>query len=211
MSDNRLSGMFFFSWLCHPLQIGAVMPSGRALGRAVARAIDPTREAHVVELGAGTGSLTEAILETGLPPERLVLVEMSPRFCEILSERYPGVRVICGDAAQLRHLVRGIAERTQAVVSGLPLLSMPRRVQEAILSQSLELLDTSGTFVQFTYSLGAPAARSAIRSAGAQGRRVAHVWSNIPPASVWHFTPATARAGHDGTTFDEEGLLASPG
>jgi phosphatidylethanolamine/phosphatidyl-N-methylethanolamine N-methyltransferase len=210
MSLTKISGLFFVSWLCHPLQVGAIAPSGRALGRAVARAIDPGRDAPVIELGAGTGSLTEAILDAGLPAERLVLVEMNPKFCDVLSERYPGVRVICGDAARLRMLVHGIAERAQAVVSGLPLLSMPRRIQEAILSQSMELLDTNGTFVQFTYSLGAPVPKSVTQAVGLHGRRVAHVWSNLPPASVWHFTPATARAGHDGTTFSE-GLLPSPG
>jgi len=164
----------------------------------MARVVDPVQKGLVVELGPGTGSLTEELLATGLAPDRLVLVEKNRRFCDILRERYPRVRIIHGGAEALHDLLADVdlwsTGGAQAVVSGLPLLSMLRETQEAILTQSHDLLSVEGRFVQFTYSLGAPASRAAIAKAGFQGRRVAHVWSNLPPAWVWYLEPAMAFA-----------------
>lgn len=198
MESTSRPGTFFISWLRNPLQVGAVAPSGSALARAMARGVGPGHEGLVVELGPGTGSLTGELLATGLAPDRLVLVEKNLRFCEILCERYPGVRIIRGGAETLRDLLTAAdlwsPGGAQAVVSGLPLLSMSREVQETILAQSHDLLSVDGRFVQFTYSLGAPASRSAIAKAGFHGRRVAHVWSNLPPAWVWYLEPEAAFA-----------------
>ena len=111
-----------------------------------------------------------------------------------------------------RSLVRLLpagTRRVQAVISGVPLLTMPRRIQQSILTQSLQLLGDEGPFVQFTYSLGSPVPRALSAAVGFRGRRVAHIWNNLPPASVWHFTPATARAGNDGSRLASR-ILSSP-
>src|SRR3979409_1617401 len=89
---------FIRSWLEKPLATGAVMPSGKLLARAMAKCVDPEVEGPVIELGPGTGAVTAALVEQGIEPCRLVLVEFNPTFCRLLRTRYPDATVVQGDA-----------------------------------------------------------------------------------------------------------------
>ena len=97
---------FLKLWLQRPVSLGAVMPSGRSLAAALAGAIDPAMPGAVVELGGGTGSITEALLDAGIAAKDIVVVEREAKLCEVLRGKFPEVRVVCGDAARLRHLLR---------------------------------------------------------------------------------------------------------
>ena len=99
---------FFFSWLKHPLQVGGISPASPALAHAMAAEVDPEVPGPVVELGPGTGVLTEALVERGIAPERIVLVEYSPEFCALLRERFPRARIVEGDAYRLDGTLSGI-------------------------------------------------------------------------------------------------------
>jgi phospholipid N-methyltransferase len=90
---------FIRSWIERPLTIGALTPSGKMLARAMARYVDPHSDGPVVELGPGTGPVTAALVEAGVDPSRLVLVEFNHTFCRILRTRYPGVTLVQGDAS----------------------------------------------------------------------------------------------------------------
>ena len=92
---------FIRSWIEKPLSIGAVTPSGKALARTMARYVDPNASGPVIELGPGTGPVTEALVEHGVDPARLVLVEFNPTFCRLLRTRYPEATVVQGDAYRL--------------------------------------------------------------------------------------------------------------
>ena len=96
---------FIRSWIERPLSIGAVTPSGKILARAMARYVDPNSDGPVVELGPGTGPVTEALVEAGVDPSRLVLVEFNPAFCRILRARYPDATLVQGDAYSMRRLL----------------------------------------------------------------------------------------------------------
>src|SRR5690606_33628948 len=114
------------SWIEKPLSIGAVTPSGKALARAMARHVDPEATGPVIELGPGTGPVTEALVERGIDPARLVLVEFNPEFCRLLRNRFPQATVLRGDAYRLRRTLDGfLTEPAAAVVSGLPLVTKP--------------------------------------------------------------------------------------
>ena len=80
---------FIRTWLENPLKVGAVTPSGKILARTMARYVDPNSEGPIVELGPGTGPVTDALIKNGVDPARLVLVEFDPAFCRLLQERYP--------------------------------------------------------------------------------------------------------------------------
>jgi phospholipid N-methyltransferase len=113
---------FIRSWLDKPLATGAVTPSGRFLARAMARQVDIDIPGPVVELGPGTGPITEALVDHGVDPSRLVLVEFNPVFCRLLRSRYPQATVVQGDAYNLKRLLADILPSpAAAVVSGLPL------------------------------------------------------------------------------------------
>ena len=53
---------FIRSWMEEPLAMGAVMPSGKPLARAMAKCVDPETEGSVIELGPGTGAVTAALV-----------------------------------------------------------------------------------------------------------------------------------------------------
>lgn len=179
---------FFGSWLRHPRHVGAILPSSRALGRLMAAQLDPQRCGAVVELGGGTGAITREILAAGIHPRRLLVLERDPHFHRILRERFPGVKVVEGDAAVLGDVIRDNGTGpVNAVVSGLPMLNFPAEVQSAILRGAFEQMDDDGFFVQFTYSPAPPIPRGRLADLGFTAERAGRVWFNVPPASVWCF------------------------
>jgi phosphatidylethanolamine/phosphatidyl-N-methylethanolamine N-methyltransferase len=174
---------FIRSWLEKPLATGAVMPSGRALARTMARYVDPDTKGPVIELGPGTGPVTEALVERGIDPARLILVEFNPVFCRLLRSRYPAATVVQGDAYRLRALLGTLLrEPAAAVVSGLPLVTKPLRTRLRLMSDALGLLAPNAPFVQFTYAMvpPIPKALSGIKTEASE-----LIWMNLPPARVW--------------------------
>src|SRR5215471_14429466 len=105
---------FIRCWIERPLTTGAVTPSGRVLARTMASYIDPRRPGPVIELGPGTGPVTEALLAQGIDPSRLVLVEFDPIFCRLLCARYPAATVVQGDAYGLKRLLSGVLQQPAA-------------------------------------------------------------------------------------------------
>ena len=121
---------FIRSWLEKPLAIGAVTPSGRVLARTMARYVDIDTPGPVIELGPGTGPVTEALVARGVAPNRLVLVEFNPSFCRILRSRYPEATVLQGDAYSLKRTLGDMLQQpAAAVISGPPLLTKPLRTR----------------------------------------------------------------------------------
>ena len=159
---------FLRTWLRNPLRVGAVAPSGSALARLITADIDAGR-GPVIELGPGTGVFTHALLTRGVPAHRLALVEADPEFAGKLARRFPQARVLSMDAAQLGGTASLFddGERASAVVSGLPLLSMPKDKVWAIVD---------GVFRQHLRAAALPAA-----PAGAGGR--AHRSCDLQPAA----------------------------
>jgi len=174
---------FIRSWLEKPLSTGAVTPSGRVLARTMARYVDANTGGPVVELGPGTGPVTEALIAEGIAPERLVLVEFNPTFCQLLRARFPGATVVLGDAYGLRRLLGGLLQQpAAAIVSGLPLFTKPVRMRLRLLRDALELLRPGAPFVQFTYAVVPPIPK---RLVGVRAEASERIWKNMPPARVW--------------------------
>jgi phosphatidylethanolamine/phosphatidyl-N-methylethanolamine N-methyltransferase len=174
---------FIRSWFEKPLTTGAVTPSGRALARTMASYIDPGRPGPIIELGPGTGPVTEALLAQGVDPSRLVLVEFDPIFCRLLRARYPAATVVQGDAYGLRRLLAGLLQQPAAgVVSGLPLFTKPMRMRLRLLFEAFGLMSPGAPFVQFTYNAVPPIPKRLDR---VQAEASERIWMNIPPARVW--------------------------
>jgi len=174
---------FIRSWIEKPISTGAVMPSSRVLARAMARYVDPQSDGPVIELGPGTGPVTQALVRQGIDPERLILVEFNPDFCRLLRSRYPQATVVQGDAYRLRRLLETyVAEPAAAIVSGLPLVTKPLRTRLRLISDAMTLLAAGGPFVQFTYAMLPPIPKelSAVRAEASE-----LIWMNLPPARVW--------------------------
>jgi phosphatidylethanolamine/phosphatidyl-N-methylethanolamine N-methyltransferase len=174
---------FIRSWIEKPLAIGAVTPSSRALARTMARYVDVHGTGPIIELGPGTGPVTDALIQRGVDPERLVLVEFDAHFCKLLQKRYPQATVVQGDAYGLRKLLDNLlVQPAAAIVSGLPLMTKPLRTRLRLISEGMSLLSPGAPFVQFTYAVVSPIPK---RLAGVRAEASAPVWRNMPPARVW--------------------------
>lgn len=186
--------LFFRAWLCAPLRVASVTPSGRALSSLMTAEIS-TQTGTVIELGPGTGVFTEALLRRGVAEENLVLVEYGAEFANQLSDRFPAAKTVRMDAALLRKLTLHASAPVGAVVSGLPLLSMPLRKVHAILEGAFSHLHHGGAFYQFTYGPRCPIARPLLDRLGLKATYVGCTLANIPPAAVYRITRRRLRQG----------------
>ncbi|EIJ42322.1 phospholipid N-methyltransferase [Beggiatoa alba B18LD] len=166
--------------LVNPRAMGAACPSSRHLSRALASMTPLQGDGVIVELGGGTGKVTEALLKHGIHPSRLIVLERSPVLAEYLRKRFPELQIIEGDAMHLCDLL-GTDKPIDAIVSGLPLRSLPQHVVHGILKQVDICLQNRGLFVQFTYDL---TGRTAHLPHHFKRVNAKIVWNNLPPARV---------------------------
>lgn len=181
--SNMLSDLAFFlkQAVLQPKQTSSLVPSSRALAKAMAAALSPAT-GPVVEFGPGTGTITRAILDQGVAPADLTLFEMNPAFAEELHSRFPGVTIhVTGAQDAPKH----IPGKVGAVVSGLPLLSMPRSLRREIVGAAFEILRPDGFMVQFTYGQNAPLSAEGLASLGLRAEKTTKIWGNFPPAQVY--------------------------
>jgi phosphatidylethanolamine/phosphatidyl-N-methylethanolamine N-methyltransferase len=176
--------LFLQEWIANPQRTGAVVPSSRKLAAAMAQWLPSDPNSYVLELGPGTGAVTQALLAHGLRQDRLVAIERNPRLAHLLRERFPRAHIITGDAWQLDDLLRRGNTPIQsvgAVVSSLPLLNFTAEQAEALADKIREVLDPQGTWVQYSYRIHKRRTRGTSRFHLLASKVV---WLNLPPARV---------------------------
>ena len=181
--------LFFRRWLAHPLRVGALFPSGVSLSTAVAKVVQSDYRAgeYVVELGPGTGAVTRALIDSGIPEERLIMVERDQDMVGWLSGHFPKADILCSDAKNLdKTLSKNGKDKVFTVVSSLPFTNLSEELGEEIVKAIFKSLEARGKMVQYTYSL--LSSPIPCRKWGVLGKRESLVWGNIPPAAVWSFS-----------------------
>jgi phosphatidylethanolamine/phosphatidyl-N-methylethanolamine N-methyltransferase len=175
----------------NPRDMGTLCPSSDALASAMADAISSRRmkAGAFVEIGAGTGPVTAALLKRGVPSGRLMVIEKSPALAESLARRFPEVDVRCCGAETMGLCVGGF-HPVRAIISSLPFRSLPEDVSVAIMAEVEKILAPGGLFVQFTYALlgEMPFIPASFRKV-----RTRFVPLNIPPAKVAVFLKPRSR------------------
>jgi len=178
------TGFFLQQWLANPQATGAIAPSSPKLAAAMAKWLPRDPTSYVLELGPGTGAVTQALLNHGLRESRLVAIDNNPRMAQHLRRRFPRAHIITGDAWAMDEL---LLERPHpitsvgAVISSLPLLNFPQTEAEALARKIRSVLAPDGYWVQYSYHIGKR------RLPGAHDFRVLAskvVWFNLPPARV---------------------------
>jgi phosphatidylethanolamine/phosphatidyl-N-methylethanolamine N-methyltransferase len=176
--------MFFRRWIANPLQMGSVVPSSAALCRRIVAQTRRTPDEAILELGAGTGVVSRALLAAGVPADRLMVVEIVPDMARHLRSVLPGVSVIEGDARELPQLVpprwRG---RIGTVICGIPLVLLPLAAQRRFID-AIEAVAPGRGFLHYSYCITSPLPA---RRHGLAGCREAWTPLNLPPASVWRY------------------------
>ena len=188
-ADANPALTFFREWLRNPFAMAAVSPSGRQLAGLMVEQLPPHAQ-RVVEFGGGTGAFTRALLDSGIAPRNLLVIELNEALHRLLAERFPAVHVECGDARDVQRIARrrGVLDQdghVDAVVSGLGLLYMPQHVQREILRAAFAVLGPLGRFVQFTYGPISPVPRSLLHELDLTVQRAGTAWRNMPPANVF--------------------------
>ena len=177
--------LFFRQWLRSPKSMGSVIPSSRALATVIADAVVWKPGQYVVELGGGTGAITQGLIARGIPRDKLVVIELDESLYDWLSAHLPGSLVVRGDATKLDRILldRGITD-VSTVISGLPMVGMPFAFQKAIVEQGLAALGADGTMLQYSYS---PISPVPARKLGIKAEIVRYVLWNFPPAVIWRY------------------------
>ena len=178
-------GRFFKNWIQNPTAIGAVAPSGRLLAKLMATGLRPG--ARVIELGAGTGTVTQAILDTGVRAEDLFAVEQNAQFLKILARRFPECPLVAADALSLVEHVPGPGT-FDFVISGLPLLFFSLAQKQRLLEQVFEMLAPNGALHQFTYALRCPVERGLRSRLELRSSLLGIAPFNLPPAFVYRLS-----------------------
>ena len=196
--------------LDNPRSVGAACPSSPLLANRIARLVGQQSEGYVIELGAGTGAITKALLAAGLLPRQLVPVERSARLAAHLRRRFPKLDVLHGDACELGRLVESLphlaGRQVTHIVSSLPLRSLPPADVATIFDGVRRVLAPDGLFIQYTYAV-----RQGTAAEGLHWCARSVVWLNLPPARVDVFAaaPETAAAFRQSvaTTGLDSGLM----
>ena len=174
--------LFFHEFIKSPRNVGSIFPSSKKLAHCMAQQIPKNSNRFVIELGAGTGSVTAGLLEYGIEPTRLIVIEKSPKLVRHLQKRFPSVMIIEGDAANLLEiLTQHDRLDIEAIISSLPLCSLPLLTVQTITDQIYQLISEKGKYIQFTYDL--------LKRRIKPYKDFYHlssktVWLNFPPASV---------------------------
>jgi phosphatidylethanolamine/phosphatidyl-N-methylethanolamine N-methyltransferase len=176
--------VFLFEAIFRPQQIGAILPSGRALARSMARWLPQDSDAYALELGPGTGSVTQALLHHGLREDRLVAIEKSPKMAGLLRNHFPRAKIITGDAFQFDELIQRHLRPTAkigVVFCSLPLRNFRAEVADTLARKIRAVLPPGGRLIQYTYRIAStpPAASQHFQRVDSSV-----VWRNIPPARV---------------------------
>jgi phosphatidylethanolamine/phosphatidyl-N-methylethanolamine N-methyltransferase len=189
-TDISNAGLFFRRWLANPLQMGSVVPSSPALCRRLVQQTRYAPDEAVIELGGGTGVVSQALLKSGLPGERLYVVEIVRDMANHLRSELPTANVIEGDARRLPELIpQQWHGKIGTVIVGIPLVLLPVAEQRRFVD-AIEAVAPGRGFICYTYSFASPLP---FKKLGLIAKHEAWTPLNIPPASVWRYTPVSGR------------------
>jgi phosphatidylethanolamine/phosphatidyl-N-methylethanolamine N-methyltransferase len=175
--------LFFRTWATSPLKMGSVTPTSRALAAVMVKLSHADPSGWTLEAGPGTGVVTQALIEAGIPADRIVSVEYDKDFCKHLRKRFPGVHVIRGDALDLQKTLGEFRDiKFSAALSGLPLLNLPKRKRAPYLESILDHLVPGGVISQLSYSFVPPQDAIPGRLAVDKSKWVTF---NFPPGRAW--------------------------
>src|SRR6201996_5671443 len=178
------STVFLREWIANPQRTGSVAPSSPQLGAAMAKWLPHNRESYVLELGPGTGAVTDALLKHGLREDRLIAIEFNESLAKMLHKRYRRAQIIAGDAWELDKLIRDCERPTEsvgAVISSLPLMNFTKEQAEALGEKIRSVLEPHGHWVQYSYQILNKRSRGSAKFKQVSSKVV---WLNIPPARV---------------------------
>lgn len=182
---SKEAWLFIKRWLKHPLRLGAILPSSNSLAELIAEQVDLKEDHVIVELGAGTGSLTRRLIAKGVSLDRLYIIELDPELHSFLQRSLPEAHVILGNACDLPRLLPAhVIGKVSTIVSGMPVSAMPFSLQNRIVDAALTVMAPDGEIVQYSYRHSSPMPAHKL---GLSHQKIGITFKNIPPATVWRY------------------------
>lgn len=180
--------LFFQRWIANPLSMGSITPSAPALCKLIAKHTLCEPGQVVVEFGGGTGAITKALLDKGLPGERIYSFEIDDHLAHFLRGHYPDVTVVNEDCRKVADVLGpDLVGKVGTVVIGIPMLNLSASMQQDVVDACFSVLPEGGRFILYTYTLVSPLNQKRL---GIKGKRLGFTTMNVPPASVWGYTKA---------------------
>ena len=170
---------FYKTLLKNPRSVGALSPSSPKLAQTVAAFIPSDITGLVVELGAGTGVITQAILERGISAHRVIAIENSPYLAGTLNQRLPDIRVINQSACDLTLVLGELSQDVDVVISSLPLFSLSESSRMKIVQEIETLLKPGSYYIQYSYRKNLFDSNPRFKKMNSK-----RVWFNFPPARI---------------------------
>jgi phosphatidylethanolamine/phosphatidyl-N-methylethanolamine N-methyltransferase len=184
--------LFLRGWSRDPVAVGGPFASSSWTARRLAQAtLDAAIPGGgpVVELGAGTGPVTQALIEAGCPVDQIVVVERDAELCRWLERRFSGLSVLHGDALALAEiLARARISAVRVLLSGLPMRVVPPQAAAHCYSQAFQLMPPGGAIIQYTYGFRPPVDPETVPQLDATF--VGREWRNLPPMGIWSYRMA---------------------
>jgi phospholipid N-methyltransferase len=176
--------MFLKGFIKHPVMVGSVIPSSKALIDKMLEPVDWAQCRLFVEYGPGVGTFTEHILRRMAPDATLIAIDTNPDFTEYLNRKFRDSRLIAvtGSAADTRKIMAEAGfEEADYVLSGLPFSTLPAGVGPAIAAETAASLRKGGCFLVYQFS---PKVRDFIAP---HFKRIdkGFEWKNVPPAQLF--------------------------
>jgi len=177
--------LFLRQLMKNPKSLGALFPSSNMLANFITSHVDLVADYLIVEIGAGTGRFTQALLRAGVTPDKLVIVELDPAMCVFLRKNFPNVMVVEGDAKDLKNLLPAqVVGSVTTIISGIPMINLSADEQVGVAEACFSILSETGSLLQFTYG---PMSPLSSKKLGLRKKRLGHIFLNIPPAVVWRY------------------------
>ena len=181
---------FLRGWSRDPVAVGGPFASSYWTARRLAQATSDAAipgGGPVLELGAGTGPVTEALIETGCPVDQIVVIERDAELCGLLERRFSGLQVLHGNALELGGIVaRARLSSVRVVLSGLPMRVVPPEAAARCYSEAFQLMPSGGAIIQYTYGFRPPVdPDESVPKLDATF--VGREWRNVPPMGIWSY------------------------
>ena len=177
------AGLFLRKLFLHGFAVAAMKPASRALATAHCQHVDASKPQVIVEIGAGTGAVTAAVVQAMHKDSRLIAVEIDPDFAAILRSRCPQATVLGCDARELPDQLAALGvSRIDLMISCIALPHVPRAVNEAIFG----CLDRMGEDAWFTQQTLVPLVYRRMYHRLFHEVNFRMVFANLPPGGVYH-------------------------
>lgn len=181
--------LFFRRWLRHPFRLGTFAPISRKFADYATSHLPTSVRGPVVEIGAGTGRLTRALLRKIPSHQGFGAIELDSELCAFLTKTLPDIKAIEGDASHIAHLIpKEWIGQVGAVVSVVPLMYLPFEQRKEMIENCFSIMHAGGVFLQVTYSARSPIqGLDELCGRPLQAKRIGALWKNFPPGFVWRY------------------------